>query len=404
MPLRFLFVTEDKYPPYRSDVAILFGEELAGRGHKIDWLLQASDMRATPRETQLWGGVAWIAKTDTGASRISRLRKNVYDFWNDMKMFRLIRKRQYNFVQVKDKFASALIAILAAKIYKLKFFYWLSFPFPEAMLYRVHEGISRYPLIDYARGHLFKFFLYRVIMRNADHIFVQSDQMKEDVAAMGVPRDKLTPVPMGVSLPRIPYCAGGKDNQLGKRENSVVYLGGLHKVRRLDFLIRVFCEVKRHVPDAKLYMIGSSTEPADAEELRELAHDLGMEDSIIFTGFLPMAEGWHYVARAAVAVSPFYPTPTLQSTSPTKLVEYMAMGIAVVVNDHPDQRKVIMESGGGICVSYDEAAFAAAITDLLIHPEKAKVMGMRGRRYVEENRTYAVLASRVEQRYRELCL
>jgi glycosyltransferase involved in cell wall biosynthesis len=116
-----------------------------------------------------------------------------------------------------------------------------------------------------------------------------------------------------------------------------------------------------------------------------------------------MEEGWRYVARAAVAVSPFYPIPILRSTSPTKLVEYMAMGKPVVANDHPEQRKVIVESGGGICVAYDEAAFADAVVELLSNPDKASIMGRRGRRYVEEYRSYAVLADQVEQRYLELC-
>ncbi len=40
----------------------------------------------------------------------------------------------------------------------------------------------------------------------------------------------------------------------------------------------------------------------------------------------------------------------LRAASPTKLVEYMAMGKAVVANDHPEQKRVIEESGAGYCV------------------------------------------------------
>jgi len=157
------------------------------------------------------------------------------------------------------------------------------------------------------------------------------------------------------------------------------------------------------VAGAKLCLVGAATEPGEENELKELAIELGIEDSTIFTGFLPMAEAWAYVGQADVAVSPFYPTPILCSTSPTKLVEYMAMGKPVVVNDHPDQKKVITESGGGICVTYDEHAFAAAIVELLNDPEQARIMGVRGRRYIEQHRSYTVLATQLEQRYRELC-
>ena len=403
MPLRFLFVTEDKYPPYRADIAVLFGEELAGRGHKIDWLLQAERAGDTPRKAQLGGGTAWIAKMDAGMSRRSRVKKNIYDMWNDLRMFRLVHTNGYDFIQVKDKFFSALLAILIAKIYRVKFVYWLSYPFPEAMLYRVSEKISRYPFFDYVRGHLFKLLLYRIIMPNAAHVFVQSDQMKEDIAAAGISKDKLTPVPMGVSLGRVPYMESGAYNEVHGQDKVVVYLGAMDRVRRIDILITAFRDVLRTVSDAKLYLVGSAFDPVHVEDLRTLAAELGIRESVVFTGFLPMEEAWRHVARATIAVSPFYPTPILRSTSPTKLIEYMAMGKAVVANDHPEQRTVIADSGGGLCVPYNETAFAAGIVELLTNPNRAKSMGLLGRRYVEEHRSYAVLADYVEQHYRELC-
>ncbi len=396
--MKLLIVTEDKYPPFRPDVAVLFAEEMARRGHKIDWLLQAEDARALPEVVQWGGGAAWVAKTDTGVSRLSKLRKNILDICNDLRMFTLARRHRYDIVQVKDKFLAALVAIVVAKLYGLKFVYWLSYPFPEAILYRVDEGISRYPYLDLLRGHVLKLLLYRIIAPAAAHIFVQSEQMRIDVAAMGVPQSKLTAVPMGVSLQRLPAVSDQADSS----DKIVVYLGALDKVRRIDFLLAVFAEVLRRVPDAQLYLIGSSVNPADTADLRALAMNLGIEQAVTFTGFLPTEEGWRHVARAAIGVSPLYPSPIYRPASPTKLIEYMAMSKAVVVNDHPEQRQVIEESGGGICVSYDERAFADALVELLNDPDLAKEMGMRGRRYVQEHRSYRILADRVERRYAEL--
>jgi len=76
----------------------------------------------------------------------------------------------------------------------------------------------------------------------------------------------------------------------------------------------------------------------------------------------------------------------------------MAMGKAVVANDHPEQKRVIEESKSGYCVPYDETAFAAAVVDLLRHPETAALMGQRGRRYATQHRAYGVIADMVEQR------
>ena len=106
--------------------------------------------------------------------------------------------------------------------------------------------------------------------------------------------------------------------------------------------------------------------------------------------------------EADVCASPFYPTPVLRSTSPTKLVEYLALGKAVVANDHPEQRRVIEESGAGLCVPYDEERFADAIVTLLEDPDARRSMGERGRRYALERRSYGVIADVVERRMLEI--
>jgi glycosyltransferase involved in cell wall biosynthesis len=80
----------------------------------------------------------------------------------------------------------------------------------------------------------------------------------------------------------------------------------------------------------------------------------------------------------------------------------MAMARPVVGNEHPEQSQIIAQSEAGRCVPWDENAFAAAIVDLLENPEKAKAMGLKGRRWVAENRTNSKMADVVEERYRSI--
>jgi len=401
--LKFLFLSADKFPPFRVDVAVLFGKEMPSRGHIIDWILQ-SELRCPKAYKTSWpGGNVWVGATDLGTSRLKRFRKHILDIRNDTIMFSLLRKGRYDFIQVKDKFISGLMAMIAAKMYRTKVIYWLSYPFPEADLYSVREGFARYPFFYFIRGLFFKLLLYRVIMARADHIFVQSEQMKKDVAFMGISEAKLTPVPMGISLEMIPYKQAEPNSKINGNKKRVVYLGNLIKSRKIDFIIRVFQKVLGEVPNTKLYLIGSSEDPTDEKMLKDEAAKLGIEHAVVFTGFLPMKEAWRYVSKADVCVSPFYPTPILNSTSPTKLIEYMAMGKPVVANDHPEQSLIISESGGGICVPYNEKAFATAIVELLNDPARAREMGIKGRHYVEKHRSYSAIAGTVEKDYFRIC-
>ena len=59
-------------------------------------------------------------------------------------------------------------------------------------------------------------------------------------------------------------------------------------------------------------------------------------------------------------------------------------------------------SEAGHCVKWSAENFADAILQLLNDPEAAEEMGRRGREYVRENRTYAVVAPAVADVYREV--
>lgn len=401
--LRYLFMLREPFPPFRPDTVTLFAEELRSRGHQIDWIFQSKEPLTKSRETSWDGGTAWVVATDRGGGLLPKLRKHLLGLWMDIGIIARARRRHYDFIQVRDRFFGAITGLVAAKLSRTRFFFWLSFPFPEMYLYRVESGESPFPWLDRLRGNFLKLVLYRVIMPASDYIFVQSDQMKADIVANGVDPDKLMPVPMGISLKRLTAWSAADHPSPGASEVIVLYLGTLVKDRKLEFLVRVHAKVVEKIPEAKLYFVGGGQCEEDEERLRSEAIRLGISDSVVFTGFLPFKTAWQYVDRATVCVSPFYPTPILNSTSPTKLVEYMAFAKPVVANDHPDQRKVIGESGAGYCVAWDESQFAEAIVKIVNDPVAAREMGRRGKEYVERHRSYEAIAESLDQVYRALC-
>jgi glycosyltransferase involved in cell wall biosynthesis len=401
--VKILFCSADRFPPFRVDVDVLFARELQRRGYEIDWLLQSEEDCEKAYRTTWEGGEAWVGPADNGPTRFKRIKKHFQSLLHDTKMFRLGRRNSYDIIQVKDKFISALTGMCAARIFNSKFTYWLSYPFPEASIYEARTGVARYKWFYYWRGYLFKFLLYKVIMPGADHVFVQSEQMRSDVISEGIRPSKLTAVPMGISIEEFEYDRSAEGGITTSQERKVLYLGTMQAVRRIDFVLRVFEKVKAEISDVRLLMVGGSENPEDMVALRDEAELLKIQDSVTFTGNLPRGEAMSYVEQATLCISPFYPTPILNSTSPTKLIVYMAMGKAVVANDHPEQRAVIDNSGSGLCVAYNEEAFAEAIISLLNNPEMMRDMGLRGRKYVEQHRSYKKIAERVDNKYSQIC-
>lgn len=395
-PIRMLFVAADLYPPFRVDVSALFGQEFARRGHKLTYVLQSDAPCERAYETTWNGARVLVGANDCGESRLARVRKHLRGLRNDLRLLALARQEHFDIIQVKDKFLAALAALLAARRSGARFVFWLSYPYPESSIYEARTGVARYRWFYYLRGYVFWFLLYRIIAPRADHLMVQSEQMKRDLVARGVDGARTTAVPMGF-VPEDFHQVDPVDDLPAGR--VVAYVGTLLQTRKLDFLVRAMARVRERVPDAVLLMVGPEELPGDRAVLQAEARRVGMEDHLVLPGRVERSRALGYASAAEVCVSPFYPTPILNSTSPTKLVEYMALGRPVVANDHPEQHLVLTESGGGLSVPYDEDAFADAIVSLLEDPQGARRMGRDGQRYVMAHRAYSAIADRVQATY-----
>ena len=380
----------------RVDVSDLFARRIAASGFTIDYVIFSRETTRAWEEIAWRGARAWVVGRSPRAGVTGALQSKWYELLADLRFFGKALSGRYDIVQVRDKFVVGVLGLLAARIRGKRFTYWLSYPFAECRIVDGREGNSRFPRASILGGHVARWLLYRIILPRADHVFVQSEQMKKDVAAEGIEEQKMTSVPMAVSesLLDVPRQVPLKD--------TILYLGTLIRVRRLDTLLEALLLVQRRHPAARLVFVGDGDSPKDRAFLERRVAELGLSSSVSFTGMLPMEEAHEQVAKAAVCVSPFYPIPILLSTSPTKISEYMALGRPVVANAHPEQSLVIRESGAGICVEWSAEAFATAIDSLLADPEAAEAMGARGRTYVRAHRTYAVVAPAVIAEYRRI--
>lgn len=381
----------------RVDVSDLFAERLGRHRFAIDWVVYAAEPGPAWQRTCWRGAPACIVGrapvSPRGRGLGAAMRDKLREIGADLRTAGLILRGDYDLVQVRDKFVVAVLALLACRWRGCQFVYWMSYPFAECRIQDAREGRARWPWLSRVGGRLAAWLLYRVILPGADHVFVQSEQMQRDVAAEGIPLARMTPVPMGVS-PRLLELA-----PLSPEPGTLLYLGTLTRVRRLDMLLDALQLVRRQHPAARLILVGEGDMPGDRAALERAVQVRGLGAAVEFTGQLPMADAWMRVRRAAVCLSPFYPTPILNSTSPTKLVEYLALGRPVVGNRHPEQGQILADSGAGLCVEWSASAFAGACVELLADPVAAEAMGRRGPPWVRRHRLYDRIAADLERVY-----
>lgn len=394
-----LYSAAEDYPPRRADIVQLFFVELAARGVECDWYLR-NRFRRHPNTDNHLGQHIRVAQTFQIGGVLGKLI-NRLAYWLGDVPFMAIGAKRADIIQVRDKYLAAGLALLVARLAGKKAVYWCSYPFPEHSkeLAELEPSLPA-AVLRRAFASVSLEWLYRFIMPRMDHIFVQSDEMLAAISSYGIPIEKMTAVPMGVPKSLLDERHPARNVRVVP--NRVVYLGSLGRARRLETFIDAFALVVARIPGASLVMVGDGDVPAERASLEAYVRSCGIESSVEFTGQLPSADAWQRVGEAAVCVSPIYPSPTLRQGSPTKLFEYMALGKPTVANDHPEQSKVLAESGAGICVPWDATAFTNAICELIENPSRAAEMAARGPAWIAANRTYDHLADLVCAKYKEI--
>ncbi|MGY8661352.1 glycosyltransferase family 4 protein [Bradyrhizobium sp. UFLA05-109] len=396
---RLLCVVKDRYPPFRVDVTELFSHWLVSAGYSIDWLMPRGDRGQSEIVISPPGERTFVLGTGSFGARLVALGLIG-------RVAAAILRGDYDIVQARDRSTSSLLFLVLAKMAGRPFVYWMSWPMLEGMLDRARDPSEAIPtwrrLAMRAYVAVGRPILYRIVLQAADHIFAQSVRMKAALVERGVPAQKITPVPMGVSVDRFnPSRIAPIDDRRLAGRNVLLYMGSSAPGRRIDVIVRALGAVVRKGHDAILVLLGD-TRPADRDALLDIAREEGVSDRLIFTGHLALALALSYVRRADVCLSPCPPSPLLVVGTPTKLVEYLAMGRPVVANDHPDQREVLEASGAGLISDLSPEGFAEAIAILLSNKAAAESMAMRGPPWIADHRSYAVHANLINSVYSKL--
>jgi glycosyltransferase involved in cell wall biosynthesis len=325
-------------------------------------------------------------------------------FWDALGLFRAWRRAPLDCIQVRDKIASGLVGRCAAALLGLPFVYWMSFPIVEGFEARRDELGRRGRGVKWCahavRARLSRFVLYRLVLPGARHLFVQSDAMADWLAAQGYARERMSAVPMGVDAGLFDRAAivPAPDPRLDGRR-VIVYLGRIAQSRKSDFLLDVAEALRAQLPAILLVIAGDAPSDDEMAWMRAQIAARGLGQHVLLTGWLPQRDALGYAVRAEVGLSPIPRGTLFDVSSPTKLVEYLALGIPSVANDIPDQQLVIAQSGAGLCAPMEVVPFCAAILELLGNRALTAEFAERGPAYVRTHRTYDILARNVAETY-----
>jgi glycosyltransferase involved in cell wall biosynthesis len=163
----------------------------------------------------------------------------------------------------------------------------------------------------------------------------------------------------------------GRSAECAAATSRFIFIGRLVDWKAVDIVIRAL----EKVPSAELELIGDGPM---LDAWRSLARDLGVQDRVHFTGWLPQQE-----CPARLQASLALVLPSVYECGGAVVLEAMAMGKPVIATEWGGPADYLDASCGMLLKpeSYSQLVdgFAAAMQKLIDSPELAKSMGEAGR-------------------------
>ncbi|UCG57499.1 MAG: glycosyltransferase family 4 protein [Phycisphaerales bacterium] len=186
-------------------------------------------------------------------------------------------------------------------------------------------------------------------------------------------------------------------------QESVIYLGGMSKIRGIIELIEAFHIVTRKHPKWKLRLVGRASPSSFGEEIKQLISKLNLDENVSLIPWVPYEEKERLSSQASIGIVTYLPYANNVSCLPNKLFDYMLVGLPVVVSNFPQYKEVVETDRCGLIVDpSDPADIAKAIEYLIGHPEEAKKMGENGREAVLRRYNWGNESKKLLRIYREL--
>jgi len=227
-------------------------------------------------------------------------------------------------------------------------------------------------------------------IRMADHVFTICEGLRSDIAARGIPSEKITVIPNAVDVDSF-APDGAPDEmlkaQLGLSGCTVVgFIGSFYAYEGLDLLLDAFPLILFQLPDVRILLVGGGPQE---EALKAQAQRLGIADKVVFAGRVPHVEVQRYYDLVDVLAYPRHSMRLTELVTPLKPLEAMAQGRLLVASDVGGHRELIRDGETGMLFHAGSAtSLAATIMKLMAKSEYWPEIRASGRQFVEQERTW----------------
>ena len=215
--------------------------------------------------------------------------------------------------------------------------------------------------------------------RNCTHLCVVSETMKADCLDIGMEKDKISVLPMGVDLRKVFVPV----TNVKRLDNRIIFVGRFVEKKGIEILIDAISTVRDTVPSVEVILIGDG--PL-RNKLKDKISRAGLDGNITFYGSMPNQELPELYSSANIAVIPSI-VDSLGDREGLGLVtiEALGCGCAVVASALGPIQEVVENGKSGLLFEPGNIeALTACLIRLLKEPELSKSLAWTGRERVKD--------------------
>ncbi|MCK5773234.1 MAG: glycosyltransferase, partial [Thermoplasmata archaeon] len=299
-----------------------------------------------------------------------------------------------------DGLIEGFVGLVLSRKYNRKFAFYLSSIFYDNDRNGFIQNPSPVSFIKYVEG-LIKRPMFKYLIKRCDIFHPISRSMGEYFSSST----------QGKTVLPLPLCSGRSflDHERRSSDRSddditLIYIGQITSTRKMEFLVDVLDQLIKRSGNRviRLKLVGRSFERGYVDSLKTRAKEYGIAENLVMVDEVPIDDIPGIMEDADIGLSLLPPIPAYRISSPTKVVEYLSVGLPVVGNrEIIDQSDVIVASGGGNVSNYELEDSVEAILTLMSSPEGYTNIGKKGQTWIKKNRTYSMLASELMVLYKK---
>ena len=234
----------------------------------------------------------------------------------------------------------------------------------------------------------------KYVADGAKRIITPSEYLKSIISNWGVDTEKISVIYNGFHMIEMKKTPSAIKKSLVLRGGVIVSVGRLVPWKGMVSLIESFSALHATIADSTLVIVGDGPE---RERLEGRVAELGLSDSVLFTGQLDQVRAFEYVKAADV-----FALNTSYEGFSHQLLETMALGTTIVTTGVGGNRELIKDGENGLIVDVDDVqGMTHALVRILSDKKYADTLSRRAKRDVNVF-TDEIMLSKLEQELKTL--